>query len=43
MDVVLLNTNVVSFTALQHRMPLVTHNPADFEAIEELELITTVT
>jgi len=24
----------------QHRMPLVTHNPADFEAIEELELIT---
>jgi tRNA(fMet)-specific endonuclease VapC len=33
----------IAATALQHRMPLVTHNPADFEAIEELELITTVT
>jgi len=29
-------------TALQHHLPLVTHNPADFEVIEELELITTV-
>ncbi len=33
----------IAATALQHRMPLVTHNPADFEAIEELELIATVT
>ena len=33
----------IAATALQHRMPLVTHNPAYFEAIEELELITTVT
>ena len=29
-------------TALRHGLPLVTHNPADFEMIEELELITTV-
>jgi tRNA(fMet)-specific endonuclease VapC len=33
----------IAATAIQHCMPLVTHNPADFEAIEELELITTVT
>jgi len=33
----------IAATALQHHLPLVTHNPADFEIIEELELITTVT
>jgi tRNA(fMet)-specific endonuclease VapC len=32
----------IAATALRYRMPLVTHNPVDFEAIEELELITTV-
>ncbi|MCL0066257.1 hypothetical protein M1N79_05235 [Dehalococcoidia bacterium] len=26
----------------QYHLPLVTHNPTDFEIIEELELITTV-
>lgn len=33
----------IAATALQHHLSLVTHNPADFEIIEELELITTVT
>lgn len=32
----------VAATALQHNLRLVTHNPADFETIEKLELITTV-
>jgi tRNA(fMet)-specific endonuclease VapC len=31
----------IAATALQHGLPLITHNPADFETIEELELITT--
>jgi tRNA(fMet)-specific endonuclease VapC len=30
----------IAATALQHHLPLVTHNRSDFEAIEELELIT---
>lgn len=29
-------------TALQHGLPLVTHNPSDFEAVDHLEIITTV-
>ncbi|MGD9099315.1 MAG: type II toxin-antitoxin system VapC family toxin [Anaerolineae bacterium] len=32
----------VAATALQHHLPLVTHNPSDFEVIEGLELITMV-
>jgi predicted nucleic acid-binding protein len=32
----------IAATALQHQLPLVTHNPADFETIEELKLITAV-
>ena len=32
----------VAATALWHHLPLVTHNPSDFEVIEELELITLV-
>ena len=31
----------IAATALQHHLPLVTHNPTDFEMIEEIELITT--
>lgn len=31
----------IAATALRHGLPLVTHNPADFEMIEELKLITT--
>ena len=31
----------IAATALQYGLSLVTHNPADFEIIEELELITT--
>jgi len=33
----------VAATALQHDLPLVTHNPKDFEGIPSLEIITTVT
>jgi predicted nucleic acid-binding protein len=33
----------IAATGLRHHLPLVTHNPTDFEVIEELELITTVT
>jgi predicted nucleic acid-binding protein len=33
----------IAATALRYHLPLVTHNPTDFEVIEELELITTVT
>jgi predicted nucleic acid-binding protein len=33
----------VAATALRYHLPLVTHNPTDFEIIEELELVTTVT
>jgi tRNA(fMet)-specific endonuclease VapC len=33
----------IAATALRYHLPIITHNPADFEAIEELELITTVT
>jgi tRNA(fMet)-specific endonuclease VapC len=33
----------IAATALRHHLPLVTHNPTDFEVIEELELITMVT
>ncbi len=32
----------IAATALQYRLPLITHNPSDFEIIEELELITMV-
>lgn len=32
----------IAATALQHDLPLVTHDPTDFEIIEELELISTV-
>lgn len=33
----------IAATALQHHLPLVTHNPSNFAGIEELEIITTVT
>lgn len=33
----------VAATALQYDLPLVTHNPKDFEGISGLEVITTVT
>lgn len=33
----------IAATALRYHLPLVTHNPTDFEVIEKLELITTVT
>jgi tRNA(fMet)-specific endonuclease VapC len=33
----------VAATALHHHLPLVTHNPSDFEVIEGLEIITTIT
>ncbi|QTA79834.1 PIN domain-containing protein [Desulfonema limicola] len=32
----------IGATALQHDLPLVTHNPSDFEAVEDLEIITTL-
>ena len=32
----------VAATALQHNLPLVTHNPADFSAVANLKIITTV-
>lgn len=32
----------IAATALQYELPLVTHNPADFEDVEKLEVITTV-
>jgi predicted nucleic acid-binding protein len=32
----------IASTALQHKLPLVTHNPTDFEDIEKLEIITAV-
>lgn len=32
----------IAATALQHKLPLVTHNPVDFEIIEDLELITAI-
>jgi len=32
----------IAATALQYHLPLVTHNPADFEAIKELKIITTL-
>lgn len=32
----------IAATALQYELPLVTHNPTDFEDIEKLEVITTV-
>lgn len=30
----------IAATALQYKLPLITHNPADFEDIEDLEVIT---
>lgn len=33
----------IAATALQHNIPLVTHNPSDFQAIQGLTIITTVT
>jgi predicted nucleic acid-binding protein len=30
----------IAATAIRHAVPLVTHNPTDYEVIEELELIT---
>jgi len=33
----------IAATALRYDLPLVTHNPSNFEALEELELITTAT
>jgi predicted nucleic acid-binding protein len=33
----------IAATALQYSLPLVTHNPADFEMIEGIEVITMVT
>ncbi|MCS7291249.1 MAG: hypothetical protein NZ699_19190 [Roseiflexus sp.] len=49
MTIVLLDTNVVSYkgdtralriaaTALRHRIPLVTHNPGDFQHIAGLDV-----
>lgn len=32
----------IAAAALHHRLPLVTHNPGDFTAIQDLELITKV-
>ena len=32
----------IAATALQYKLPLVTHNPTDFEAIDDLEVITAV-
>ncbi len=32
----------VAATAIQHNLPLVTHNPSDFEVLDELQIITTV-
>jgi tRNA(fMet)-specific endonuclease VapC len=32
----------IAAAALQYRLPLVTHNPTDFQTIEGLQLITTV-
>ncbi len=40
MKTLLLDTNIVSF--LHHEIQLVTHNPKDFEAIQELDIITTI-
>ncbi|MFQ5821853.1 MAG: PIN domain-containing protein, partial [Candidatus Heimdallarchaeota archaeon] len=31
----------IAATARQYNLPLVTHNPEDFEAVENLEIITT--
>jgi predicted nucleic acid-binding protein len=33
----------VAATARQHNLPLVTHNPKDFECVQNIEVITTVT
>ncbi|MDM8529881.1 PIN domain-containing protein [Anaerolineales bacterium HSG25] len=32
----------IAATALQHQLPLVTHNPKDFSAVDELQLISHV-
>jgi len=32
----------IAATAFQHSLPLITHNPADFENIEGIEVITTL-
>jgi tRNA(fMet)-specific endonuclease VapC len=32
----------IAATALQHRLPLITHNPSDFKVIKELNIITTL-
>lgn len=32
----------IAATALQHDLPLVTHNPSDFEPVNELEIITII-
>ena len=32
----------IAVTAMHYKLPLVTHNPKDFEAISDLEIITTV-
>ncbi len=32
----------IAATALQYQLPLVTHNPADFEVIEGIQIITTL-
>ena len=32
----------IAATALQYNIPLVTHNPDDFEPIEKLDIITTI-
>lgn len=46
MNIILLDTNPedawIAATALQYELPLVTHNPTDFEDIEKLEIVTTV-
>lgn len=32
----------IAATALHYKLPLITHNPSDFEDIEDLEIITTL-
>jgi len=52
METVILDTNIISYifkkdawiaaTALQYKLPLVTHNPDDFNAVDNLEIISII-